>query len=36
MFEFNTADPQDFAREAKKIDQSYKILAGGERIEFPG
>jgi L-ascorbate metabolism protein UlaG (beta-lactamase superfamily) len=35
MFEFNTADPQDFAREAKKIDQSYKILAGGERIEFP-
>jgi L-ascorbate metabolism protein UlaG (beta-lactamase superfamily) len=36
MFAFNTADPQDFAREAEKIGQPYRILAGGERFEFPG
>jgi L-ascorbate metabolism protein UlaG (beta-lactamase superfamily) len=31
MFAFNTADPSDFAREAKKIDQSFAILQHGER-----
>ena len=31
MFEFNTADPGDFAIEAKKISQPYTILQHGER-----
>ncbi len=31
MFTFNTAEPQDFAREAEAIKQSYKILQCGER-----
>jgi L-ascorbate metabolism protein UlaG (beta-lactamase superfamily) len=31
MFAFNTADPTDFVREAKKIDQSFAILQHGER-----
>ncbi|MCW3120392.1 MAG: hypothetical protein JWM28_4474 [Chitinophagaceae bacterium] len=31
MFVFNTADPNDFAREAKIIDQSFAILQHGER-----
>jgi len=31
MFAFNTADPADFAREAKKIDQKFVILQLGER-----
>ena len=29
MFTFNTADVNDFAKEAKKIDQPYVILKGG-------
>ena len=33
MFTFNTADVQDFITEAKKINQSYKILRGGERFD---
>lgn len=31
MFEFNTADPDDFAMEAKKISQPFTILQHGER-----
>ena len=31
MFTFNTADPNDFAREAEAIKQAYKILLCGER-----
>jgi L-ascorbate metabolism protein UlaG (beta-lactamase superfamily) len=31
MFSFNTADPNDFAREAKMIDQSFAILQHGEK-----
>ncbi|MES1215313.1 MAG: MBL fold metallo-hydrolase [Bacteroidota bacterium] len=31
MFEFNTADPGDFAREAKNINQPFAILQHGER-----
>lgn len=31
MFEFNTADPEDFVREAKKIGQPYAVLQHGER-----
>lgn len=30
MFTFNTADPDDFRKEAEKIHQPYKILKGGE------
>lgn len=33
MFTFNTADVQDFISEAKKINQPYKILRGGERFD---
>ena len=32
MFSFNTADVKEFAREADKINQRYKILEGGERF----
>jgi L-ascorbate metabolism protein UlaG (beta-lactamase superfamily) len=32
MFTFNTADVQEFAREAEKINQPFKILLGGEKI----
>ncbi|HLX93967.1 MAG TPA: MBL fold metallo-hydrolase [Puia sp.] len=35
MFSFNTADPQDFAREAENIDQPYKILGAGGRFSLP-
>lgn len=31
MFEFNTADPNDFANEAKQLNQSFAILQPGER-----
>lgn len=34
MFYFNTADVNEFAREAEKIDQSYKVLIGGERFDM--
>lgn len=33
MFEFNTADPKDFAEACKKIGQPYHILRCGERWE---
>jgi L-ascorbate metabolism protein UlaG (beta-lactamase superfamily) len=33
MFTFNTADVKEFAKEAEKINQPYKILKGGERFE---
>jgi L-ascorbate metabolism protein UlaG (beta-lactamase superfamily) len=34
MFTFNTADVNDFVKEAEKIDQPYKVLKGGERFSF--
>lgn len=34
MFSFNTADINDFIREADKIGQPYKVLKGGERFDF--
>jgi L-ascorbate metabolism protein UlaG (beta-lactamase superfamily) len=34
MFSFNTADVNEFAREAEKIDQPYKVLIGGERFDM--
>ena len=34
MFEFNTSDPNDFAREAELVKQSYRILKLGERLQF--
>ena len=33
MFTFNTADVNDFIEEAKKINQPYKILKGGEKFD---
>jgi L-ascorbate metabolism protein UlaG (beta-lactamase superfamily) len=32
MFTFNTADVNDFIKEAGKLDQPYKVLKGGERF----
>ena len=32
MFTFNTADVNEFIKEAEKIDQPYKVLRGGERF----
>ena len=34
MFEFNTADPDDFARNAEIEKQDYRILKLGERLHF--
>lgn len=34
LFEFNTADPAGFAREAEAIDQPYKILRLGEHFVY--
>lgn len=34
MFSFNTADVQDFAKEAEKAGQGYRVLGGGERFSF--
>jgi L-ascorbate metabolism protein UlaG (beta-lactamase superfamily) len=34
LFAFNTADVNEFVREAEKINQPYKVLKGGERFEF--
>jgi L-ascorbate metabolism protein UlaG (beta-lactamase superfamily) len=33
MFTFNTADVSYFIKEAEKINQSYKVLQGGERVD---
>ncbi|MBL7872896.1 MAG: MBL fold metallo-hydrolase [Cyclobacteriaceae bacterium] len=32
LFKFNTADPKEFEREAKKVNQSYKVLQLGEHV----
>lgn len=32
MFYFNTADVNDFVREAEQLGQAYKVLKGGERF----
>lgn len=34
LFEFNTADVNEFVMEAEKINQPYKVLKGGERYSF--
>jgi L-ascorbate metabolism protein UlaG (beta-lactamase superfamily) len=34
LFSFNTADVNEFIREAEKINQPYKVLKGGERFQF--
>ncbi len=33
MFTFNTADVNDFVKEANKLNQKYKVLGGGEFFE---
>jgi len=35
MFEFNTADPDDFATEARALSQPFRILKLGEHLVFP-
>jgi L-ascorbate metabolism protein UlaG (beta-lactamase superfamily) len=34
MFEFNTADVNEFVMEAEKINQPYKVLIGGEKFLY--
>lgn len=34
MFTFNTADVNDFCKEAERINQPYKVLEGGERFSL--
>ncbi len=34
LFAFNTADVNEFVREAEKINQPYKVLKGGEKVSF--
>ncbi len=34
LFEFNTADVNEFVLEAEKINQLYKVLKGGERFTY--
>ncbi len=34
MFSFNTADVNEFVKEAEKINLPYKVLKGGERFQF--
>ena len=34
MFTFNTADVNDFVKEAQKINQPYKVLRGGEHFSI--
>ena len=34
MFHFNTADVDEFARAAEKMDQPYKVLIGGGRFDM--
>jgi len=36
MFEFNTAEPNDFAAEAKALSQPFQVLKLGEHLVFPG
>lgn len=34
MFSFNTADVQEFVREAEANQQGYRVLKGGEKVSF--
>jgi L-ascorbate metabolism protein UlaG (beta-lactamase superfamily) len=34
MFRFNTADPEEFVREATAILQPYRVLQLGERLTY--
>jgi L-ascorbate metabolism protein UlaG (beta-lactamase superfamily) len=36
LFYFNTADVSEFAEEAKKAGQPYRVLRGGEKLQWPG
>ncbi len=35
MFAFNTASPDEFIRQAKRLDQPYRVLKCGERFSLP-
>ena len=34
MFEFNTASPDEFIKEARRLQQPYRVLRAGERMEL--
>jgi L-ascorbate metabolism protein UlaG (beta-lactamase superfamily) len=34
MFEFNTASPDEFVAECRRIGQPFRVLACGERFEM--
>jgi L-ascorbate metabolism protein UlaG (beta-lactamase superfamily) len=34
MFEFNTADPGEFASECERLGQPYRVLRNGERVSL--
>jgi L-ascorbate metabolism protein UlaG (beta-lactamase superfamily) len=34
MFLFNTADVNEFVREAEQLNQPYRVLQGGEKISI--
>jgi hypothetical protein len=36
MFEFNTASPDEFVREAERLRQPYRVLGCGERWSSSG
>jgi L-ascorbate metabolism protein UlaG (beta-lactamase superfamily) len=36
MFEFNTASPVEFVREAERLGQGFKLLRAGERLTLSG
>jgi hypothetical protein len=33
MFEFNTASPDDFVDEARRLGQGFRVLKAGERMD---
>ena len=36
MFEFNTASPELFTSECKRLGQSFRVLRNGEGLDLPG
>jgi L-ascorbate metabolism protein UlaG (beta-lactamase superfamily) len=34
MFEFNTVSPEEFERAAQRVEQDYRLLRGGERLDL--
>jgi L-ascorbate metabolism protein UlaG (beta-lactamase superfamily) len=36
MFEFNTASPEAFVAECRRLGQPYEVLRAGQRLSVPG